>query len=142
MLSRQLHLLRNYFGVVALIIFLSANAFGQGTRLPIWISGIESVSLVIYNSPVACKKNIAVEISFPRGLHNSNEWLVWTINYEDCNRNLKFIECTTPIGMGCSKSNEFLSIIQSCPPPCPLVGEHTTIEPYSELNNINVIFKT
>ena len=138
MLIRQLHLLRNYIGVVALTIFFAADAFGQGTKLPIWNVGSESVTLVIYNSPVACKKNVAVEISFPSGLHNSTEWLVWKVNFKDCNRNIKYVELATPIGSGCSRSEEFLSIIQSGA-SSKLEGEHTTIFPKGELSDIDVI---
>ena len=138
MLTRQLNLLRNYIGVVVFIISFSADVFGQGTSLPIWNNGAESVSLVIFNSPVACKRKIAVAISFPYGLHNSNEWVVWTVNYKDCNQNLRFVECATPIGTRCSRSNEFLSIIQSGASSI-LEGEHTVIEPRCEFNNMDII---
>jgi hypothetical protein len=138
MLSIQVHLLRNFIGVVAFIISFSTDVFGQGTSLPVWNNGAESVSLVIFNSPVACKRKIAVEISFPYGLHNSNEWVVWTVNYKDCNQNIRFVECATPIGTGCSRSNEFLSIIQSGA-SSTVVGEHTAIEPRCEFDNMDII---
>jgi hypothetical protein len=130
--------LKDFVVVVAVNFFFSVAVFAQGTKLSVWSLGSESVSMVIYKAPVLCKRNLAVEITFPNGLHNSTEWLVWTVNYKDCNQNIRYIELATPIGERCSRSNEFLSIIQSGA-SSKLEGEHTTIFPNSELNNMDVI---
>jgi hypothetical protein len=138
MLNIEYRLNLKHSFLATFFLLFAHDSFCQGTKLSIWNKGSESVSLVIYNSPVACKKNIAVEISFPFGLHNSNEWLVWTINYKDCNENLRFVECATPIGIGCARSDEFLSVIQSGA-SIRLEGEHTVIAPSSEYSDMEVV---
>jgi len=118
--------------------FLSNGALAQGTKISIYKDQNEAVQLVVYPSQVMCKKNFAVDISFPKGLHNSNEWLVWTLNYKDCNKNVRQIQMSTPIGKECSRVSEFLSIIQSGA-SSQIIGEHTTIEPRCEFSDIDLI---
>jgi hypothetical protein len=121
------------------VFFLTAFvSFGQGTKISIYENQNESVFLVVYSSPMICRKNFAVDIVFPQGLRKSDEWLFWTLNYKDCNHNIKKIQMSTPIGAFCPRSSEFLSVIQSGASN-QIIGEHTVIEPQSEFFDVDII---
>jgi hypothetical protein len=119
-------------------LLLVDKVLAQGTKISVFKNQNESVDLVVYNSPVNCRKNFAVDIAFSSGLHNTNEWLVWTLNYKDCNQAVKQLQMSTPIGKECNRSNEFLSILQSGA-SSQINGEHTTIEPRSDFSDVDVI---
>ena len=123
---------------LSLSLLLVEKAIAQGTKISVFKNQNESVDLVVYNSPVNCRKNFAVEIAFSSGLRNTNEWLVWTMNYKDCNQAVMQLQMSTPIGKECNRSSEFLSILQSGA-SSQIIGEHTTIEPQSEFSDIDIM---
>jgi hypothetical protein len=123
---------------LSLCLMQANGTLAQGTKISVFKNQNESVELVVYNSPVNCRKNFAVDIAFSSGLRNTNEWLVWTLNYKDCNQAVKQLHMSTPIGKECNRSTEFLSILQSGA-SSQIYGEHTTIDPRSDFSDVDVI---
>jgi hypothetical protein len=119
-------------------LLFAQGIIAQGIEMSLYKNLNESVHLVVYPSQIACRKNFAIHVEFPNGLHSSTEWLLWTLNYKDCNQVLKKMQMSTPIGFGCIRSSEFLSICQSGA-SSQIICEHTVLEPMSEIYDIDII---
>jgi hypothetical protein len=124
--------------ILSISLFFAQSILAQGTEILVYKNLNESVHLVVYPSQIACRKNFAIHVEFPYGLHNSAEWLLWTLNYKDCNQVLKKIQMATPIGFDCTRSSEFLSICQSGA-SSQIICEHTVLEPMSEIFDIDIV---
>jgi tetratricopeptide (TPR) repeat protein len=124
--------------ILSMSLFFAQAILAQGTKILVYKNLNESVHLVIYPSQIACRKNFAIHVEFPNGLHSSTEWLMWTLNYKDCNQVLKKMQMSTPIGFDCTRSSEFLSICQSGA-SSQIICEHTVLEPMSEIYDIDIV---
>ncbi len=109
----------------------------QGTSLPIYSAIDESISLVVYNSPVTCKKNFAIQPNLKRGLRNGDELLKWKLDYIGCDGKRNTAELYTPIGLKASNADDILSFASSYSNELNI--EHAVIFPSSELSNVKSI---
>jgi FKBP-type peptidyl-prolyl cis-trans isomerase FklB len=125
-----------FIGVI--MTLFHGSFFSQGTSLPIFNGIDEAISLIVYNSPVNCKKNFAVQLNLKRGLRNSDELVQWKMDYTGCDGKRYTADLSTPIGIRATNASDILSFASSYSNELNL--EHAFIFPSSELANVKSIF--
>jgi tetratricopeptide (TPR) repeat protein len=132
------------FSRIRMLLFISmllpafqTTLYSQGTSLPIFNGRDETISLVVYNSPVYCKKNFSVQLNLKRGLRNSDELVKWRMDYTGCDGKRYAADMSTPIGRGAKNANDLLSFASSYSNELNL--EHAFIFPTCVLENVQII---
>ncbi len=130
------HMRIAWFFVLFMALF-QCPLYSQGTSIPVYNGKDETISLVVYNSPVSCRKNFAVQLNLKRGLRNGDELVQWKLDYTGCDGKRYTADMSTPIGITATNANDILSFASSF--SNELVLEHAFIFPSSELSNLKVI---
>ena len=129
--------MRRLFFLGLLLTSFRGALYSQGTSLPVYNGKDETISLIVYNSPVTCKKNFAVQLNLKRGLRNSDELVQWKMDYTGCDGKRYTADLSTPIGIRATNANDILSFASSYSNELNL--EHAFIFPSSELSNVKSI---
>ena len=123
------------FGI--LLTAFEVTLYSQGASLPVYNGKDESINLIVYNSPINCKKNFAVQLNLKQGLRNSDELVQWKMDYTGCDGKRYTADMSTPIGIGAVNADDILSFASSYSNELNL--EHAFINPSNEFTNVETV---
>ena len=129
--------IRQLLAVGILFTAFQSTLFSQGASLPVYNGKDESINLIVYNSPINCKKNFAVQLNLKQGLRNGDDLVQWKMDYTGCDGKRHTADMSTPIGIRATNANNILSFASSYSNELNL--EHAFISPWSELSNVQSI---